>query len=55
MSATTAAPSRILRLVERHQQIDRLISSNPACPRQVSQEVDRLMVEAESETRYFLD
>ena len=55
MSATASEASRIWQLVERHKRIDSLIHSFPSCPRLVSREVDRLMVEAETETRYFLD
>lgn len=55
MSALTASPSRILHLVERHQRIDTLIRSFPTCPRWASRKVDQLMVEAETETRYFLE
>ena len=51
----TAFPSRICRLVARHQRIDNLIRAYPSCPRQVSREVDRLLVEVEAEIRYFLD
>ena len=51
----TAFPSRIRRLVARHQRIDNLIRAYPSCPRQVSREVDRLLVEVEAEIRYFLD
>ena len=51
----TAQPSRISQLVERHKQIDHLIRTCPTCSRDVSREVDRLMLEAESETRYFLE
>lgn len=55
MSALTASPSRILRLLERHQRIDNLVRSFPTCPRWASRQVDQLMVEAEAETRYFLE
>ena len=51
----TACPSRISRLILRHKRIDSLISSYPNCPLHISLEVDRLMVEAENETSYFLE
>lgn len=46
--------SRICRLFDCHREIDALIRANPDCPRNVSQQVDRLLLEAESIRAFYL-
>lgn len=50
----TATPSRICRLVANRKEIDRLISMHPSCPRPISYQVDRLLVDAESIADFYL-
>ena len=51
----TATPSRICRLVANHEEIYRLISLHPRCPRPISYRVDALLIEAEQIRDFYLN